>query len=244
MLHAEIAADGRASPGGFGLLEGVTVKNHEPKPKSTTARRSHNHERGFSMIELVMVCIIICTIAAIALIQINPSLQSARSDNAMRIVLDQLRQAREYSITNRRYVQIAFSTVSSQPQIVITQWNTLTAGGGTTNPVLSTVYVPSPMQYTVVSGMPDTPDGFGNGAAIAFKIEGTSTAPTGNMLFQSDGELIDSVTNNPIDGTIFLGVTGNKSSARAVTVLGSTARVRGWRSTGAGSTSATAWFSF
>ena len=216
------------------------MKKQETKP--ALARLSRDGERGFSMIELAVVCIIAITIAAIALVQINPSLQSARSDNALRVVLDQLRQAREYSIANRRYVQIAFTTVAGQPQIVITQWNTLTTGGGTTNPVLSTVYVPYPMQYTVVSGMPDTPDGFGNGSAIAFKIEGTSTAPTGNMLFQSDGELIDSVTSNPIDGTIFLGVTGNLSSARAVTVLGSTGRVRGWRSTG-GSSSAT-WFNF
>jgi Tfp pilus assembly protein FimT len=226
----------------FGLLEGVTVKKQETK--RMIAHRSRDSERGFSMLELAVVCIIAITISAIALIQINPSLQSARSDNALRVVLDQLRQAREYSIANRRYVQIAFSTVSGTPQVVITQMNTLTTGGGTTNPVLSTVYVPTPMQYTVVSGMPDTPDGYGNGSAIAFKIEGTSTAPTGSMYFQSDGELVDSVTNNPIDGTIFLGVAANKSSARAVTVLGSTGRVRGWRSTGAGTTSAAAWFSF
>ena len=221
------------------------MKKQEPKPKSTAARRSHNRERGFSMIELAVVCIIICTIATIALIQINPSLQSARSDNAMRVVLDQLRQAREYAIANRRYVQIAFSTVAGKPQIVITQMNTKSgAGAGTTDVVLSTVYVPSPMQYTLVGSMPDTPDGFGNSSAIAFKIEGTSTVPTGSMYFQSDGELVDSATNNPIDGTIFLGVAGNNSSARAVTVMGSTGRVRGWRSTGAGATSATAWFRF
>ena len=225
------------------LLEGVTVRKQETK--RMISRRSRNGERGFSMIELAVVTIIIVTISAIALIQINPSLQSARSDNALRVVLDQLRQAREYSITNRRYVQIAFTTVAGQPpEIVITQWNTLTTGAGATNPVLSTVYVPSPMQYAVVGTMPDTPDGYGNSSAIAFHIEGTGTAPSGLMYFQSDGELVDSVTKNPIDGTVFLGVTGNASSARAVTVMGSTGRVRGWRSTGTGTTPTAAWFSF
>lgn len=224
------------------LLEGVTVKKQETE--RMISGRSRDGERGFSMIELAVVCAIAVTIAAIALIQINPSLQTARSDNAMRIVLDQLRQAREYSIANRRYVQIAFSTVAGKPQIVITQMNTLTTGGGATNPVLSTVYVPSPMQYALIAGMPDTPDGFGNASATAFKIEGTNTVPSGSMYFQSDGELIDSATNNPIDGTIFLGVTGNKSSARAVTVMGATGRVRGWRSTGSGGSAAAAWFRF
>lgn len=232
----------QASPWGSGLPEGVIVTNRETR--QGVERQGRKSERGFSMIELAVVSIIIVTIAAIALIQINPSLQSARSDNAMRVVLDQLRQAREYSITNRRYVQIAFSTpASGPPQIVITQINTSTAHAGSTNPVLSTVYVPSPLTFNVV-GMPDTPDGFGNSTAIAFKIEGTSTVPAGPYYFQSDGELIDDATGSPIDGTIFLGVTGNKSSARAVTVLGSTGRVRGWRSTGAGSTAATAWVSF
>ncbi|MGA3293460.1 MAG: hypothetical protein ABSE45_05670 [Candidatus Acidiferrales bacterium] len=210
-----------------------------------TIRRSRNGESGFSLVELAVVCIIAITIAAMAITQMLPNLQYARSDSAMRIVLDQLRQAREYSIANRRYVQISFPVVSGQSEVVITQMNTLTTGAGTTNPILSTVYIPSPLQYAVVSGMPDTPDKYGNSSAISFVIEGTSTTPTGSYFFQSDGELVDSVTLSPIDGTIFLGVAGNKSSARAVTVMGATGRVRGWRSNGVGgSAPATSWFQF
>jgi len=206
--------------------------------------RASRRERGFSILELSVVTIIILAITAMALIQIGPSLQSARSDNAVRVVAAQLRQAREYAIDNRRYVQISFPTVSSQPQIVITQMNTVTPGGGTTNPVLSTVYLPATIQYTLLSGMPDTPDGFGNGSATAFKIEGTSTVPTGSYYFQSDGELIDSTTNLPIDGTIFLGASGNTSSARAVTLMGSTGRIRGWKGIATGTSPTAAWQQF
>jgi type II secretory pathway pseudopilin PulG len=189
------------------------------------------------MVELAVVCMIICIIAAIAVIQLLPSWHTAQSDDALRLVLDQLRQAREYSIANRRYVQVSFPTVGGQAEVVITQWNTLTPGGGATNPVLSTTYVEGPLQYALVTGMPDTPDQFNTpsvgSSPVQFKIEGTSTVPVGNMLFQSDGELIDSVTNLPIDGTISIALAGNASSARAVTVMGATGRVHGWRSTGA-----------
>lgn len=210
-------------------------------------RKSASGERGFSLIELAVVCLIVLTIAAIAIPQMISSMQSSQADNAMRIVLDQLRQAREYAITNRRYVQVTFPVSGGQSEIVLTQMNASpwAVNAGTTNPVLSTVYLPGNMQYTVVSGMPDTPDKYGNSTAISFVIEGTTTAAAGPMFFQSDGQLIDSATLSTADGTVFLGVTGNKASARAVTVMGATGRVRGWRSSGVGGTNASySWFQF
>ena len=61
---------------------------------------------------------------------------------------------------------------------------------------------------------------------------GTNGGPVGGMLFQSDGELVDGSTYQPINGTVFLGVPGTATTARAVTVLGSTGRVRGWTGNG------------
>jgi hypothetical protein len=59
------------------------------------------------------------------------------------------------------------------------------------------------------------------------------------MVFQSDGEFLDGTTFLPINGTIFLGFPGQQSTARAVTVLGTTGRVRGWKSNGN-----TTWYQF
>jgi hypothetical protein len=59
------------------------------------------------------------------------------------------------------------------------------------------------------------------------------------MMFQSDGEFLDGATALPINGTVFLGIPGQQSTARAVTVLGTTGRVRGWKSNGA-----VAWYQF
>jgi type II secretory pathway pseudopilin PulG len=185
------------------------------------------------MIELMVALTIILVVTAIAITSLQPNLQQARVDAAMREVLDTFRLAREFSIANRRYVQVSFP---ANNQIQVTQMNTLTVGAGGINPVLTTVTLAPPLVFNL-DGMPDTPDAYGNGGPIFF--EGVLNGPVGGMLFQSDGEFLDGTTLLPINGTVFLGIPGQQSAARAVTVLGTTGRVRGWKSNGA-----TTWYQF
>jgi prepilin-type N-terminal cleavage/methylation domain-containing protein len=205
-----------------------------------SGNRDRLGERGFSMVELSVAIGIILIIFGTAIAAFQPAIQAAKYDAGMRQVLDQLRQAREYSLANRRYVQVTFPTVATangpQYQVVTTELNTLTAGGGTVNPVLSTTAIQFPEQFYVYPGYVDTPDGYGNSGAIVFG--GTIGGPAAGMIFQSDGELVSAATLQPINGTVFLGVPGNPLSVRAITVLGSTGRVRGWK--GADSR----WFAF
>lgn len=198
--------------------------------KSTTgfskARRRGNHNRGFSMIELMVAVMIILIVSAIAITSLRPNLQQARVDAAMRQVVDTFRQAREFAIANRRYVQISFP---ANNQIQVTQMNTLTPGAGGINPVLTTLTLAPPLVFNL-DGMPDTPDAYGNGGPIVF--EGILNGPVGGMVFQSDGEFLDGATFLPINGSVFMGMPGQQSTARAVTILGTTGRVRGWKSNG------------
>ena len=202
--------------------------------------RDRSGERGFSMTELSVAIGIILIIFGMAIAAFQPAIQAAKYDAGMRQVLDQLRQAREYSLANRRYVQVSFPVVPTaegpQYEVVITELNSLTAGGGAVNPVLSTTPIQFPVQFYVYPGYVDTPDAYGNSGAIVFG--GTIGGPAAGMLFQSDGELVSAATLQPINGTVFLGVPGNPQSVRAITVLGSTGRVRGWK--GADSR----WFAF
>jgi prepilin-type N-terminal cleavage/methylation domain-containing protein len=214
-----------------------------PQANSTSIGRSANRERGFSMIELGVVIMIILIVAAMAIFALQPSLQDAKYDNAMRQVIDQLRQAREYAIANRRYVQVSFPIVviAGQPtqyQVVTTERNAGTYGpaGAGADVVLSTVPIQVPAQYFLYPAAPDTPDGFGNAAAIEF--EGLNGGPILGMMFQSDGELVDGGTFQPINGTVFIGFPNAPTASRAVTVLGGTGRIRGWKYTG------TTWFQF
>src|ERR1700723_82048 len=213
------------------MVRGVSVKKTETK--SMAERGTGNRESGFSMMELLIVVSIVLIVTAISITQLRPNLQNARIDAAMRQVLETLRQAREYSIANRRYVQLKFPATN---QLQLVQLDTLTPGAGGINPVLDTVTLSPPLIFTL-DGMPDTPDAYGNGGPIYF--EGIVNGPVGGMVFQSDGEFLDGGTFLPINGTVFLGVTGQQSTARAVTVLGTTGRVRGWKSQGN-----TTWYQF
>lgn len=194
--------------------------------------RNHRGERGFSLIELVVVIAVMAIVTVIAVISYLPTLQSTRADDAMREVLDQLRQAREYSIANRRYVQVSFPVVAigavTHYEVQMTERNDLTAGAGAVDPVLSTVPIETPIQFYLTPTLPDTPDAFGNSSAIDFG--GVAGGPPAGMLFQSDGELVSAATFLPINGSVFLGYPGSTAQARAVTVLGTTGRVRGWKS--------------
>jgi prepilin-type N-terminal cleavage/methylation domain-containing protein len=209
------------------MVRGVSVKNREAKSQAARG------EGGFSLIEMMVAVMLILIVSAIAVTSLRPNLQQARLDAAMREVLDTFRQAREYSIENRRYVQISFP---ANNQMQITQMNTLTPGAGGVNPVLTTITLAPPLVFNL-DGMPDTPDGYGNAGPLVF--EGIVNGPVGGMVFQSDGEFLDGTTFLPINGSIFLGMPGQQSTARAVTILGTTGRVRGWKSAGN-----TTWYQF
>jgi type II secretory pathway pseudopilin PulG len=209
------------------------MKEMEAKLKPSATRCGHSSEKGFSMIELAAVVGIIIIILATAVFQLMPALQTAQADKALREALEQIRQAREYAVTNRRYVQITFPTVvvnaANQYQILTTVKNSLTTGAGA-DQLLSTVPIASPMIYVVLNAL-DTPDGFGNANPIQFN--GTSQGLPGGMYFDPYGELVSGTSFLPINGSVFMGITGKTSTARAVTILGTSGRVRGWKSNGA-----------
>ena len=77
------------------------------------------------------------------------------------------------------------------------------------------------MTYLLVAGIPDTPDAFGNGRAVNFG------GPT-TVWFLADGSLTDA-NGVPVSGTVFLATPSQPLSARAVTVLGPTGRIQGYR---------------
>jgi hypothetical protein len=85
------------------------------------------------------------------------------------------------------------------------------------------------MKFTLTAGKGDTPDAFGNAGPIVF--EGIVGGPP-TMMFQSDGTFVDTA-GNLINGTVFLGMTNEPSAARAVTLVGSTGRIRMWRNNAA-----------
>lgn len=176
-------------------------------------QRLNKPERGFSLLEIMVVLGMIMISLAIAVIQTSSLVPRLRANSAMGQVFTQLRETRNTAISKRRLIQVQFV---GNNQIQMTQIEpvgpspvtTITLGGG--------------VQFTLVAGVPDTPMAFGNNAAVYFA--GVSGGPS-VMDFSSTGGFVD-VKGNPVNGTVFLGIPGQPATARAVTVLGATGRIR------------------
>lgn len=208
----------------FEIFEPLADANQEQRTHSQRSKYAKRcvGQSAFSLIELLIALLVMSVMVAATVIELHPVIQQWRANNAMNQVMGQLRWAREASIAERRDVQITFN---GNNQITLTRRDVPVG-----QTVLGSLVITGGMQFMLTPGMPDTPDGFGNAAAIEFA--GVANGPA-IMQFQSDGTLIDGA-GNPINGTVFLGVPNLPAAARAITVLGATGRVRAFRGTGQG----------
>ena len=178
-------------------------------------------DAGYSVTELIFVVGIMAVLASMAVFQIGQSRPSALGDGAMRVVLSQMNAARELAITQRRNMRLTF--VNNTATIVREEVP------GPTLTTLSAIPFEGGLQYTTITGLPDTPDGFGYSSAVVFS---TATGTPPEVKFAPDGTLINQ-DGQPLNGSVFVGLPGQKMSARAVTIFGSTGRIRGYRWDGA-----------
>ena len=175
---------------------------------------SRNAQSGFTMLEVLVVIGMISVILAMAILSFSSIVPNFRADSAANQVITQMRSAREQAIAHRCEVQVQFVGTN---QITISE---IWLKGVPPPPVTYTFE--GGAQYMVLAGVPDTPMAFGNSSAIFF--ENLSGGPP-IMKFTTNGAFIDG-NNNPVNGTVFLGLPGKNNTARAVTILGATGRVR------------------
>jgi Tfp pilus assembly protein FimT len=181
----------------------------------TPANRPHE-EAGFSLIEASTVMLFIFIVSGFAILNLNGVMPGMRANAAATQTLAQLRSGREQAIAQRRNIELRFTGTN---QIQLVRYN---VPSGTT--VLSTTTLEGRNEFRLFGGVSDTPDAFGNGSAVSF-------GGPGPWLFLSNGILVDSGAN-PINGTVFLGQADHPETARAVTILGATGRVRDYKWTG------------
>jgi hypothetical protein len=95
-----------------------------------------------------------------------------------------------------------------------------------------TYTLPDDIKFWIEPGVPNTatttPDGFGTaGHAIDFDVN-VGAGGLSNVYFYPDGTAEDSA-NNLSNGVVYIARQGELTSSRAITVWGSTGRIRGWR---------------
>ena len=208
----------------------------------------HGKDRGFSLIEMMIVVSIGMILAAVSLMCLQPAIKDARTNAAYDTALMQMRNARERAIENREQFIVCFGVASpagaatplgapDAQSIQVFQWPSGTAISSAIQ--VSTIELPFDIQFLAQSGIPtspaQTPDGFGTGnVALDFDI-GVAGGIPNQVAFMPDGSARD-INGNFNNGVLYLARTGEIYSTRAVSVFGASGRIRGWRLVSSSST--------
>ncbi len=186
-------------------------------------------EHGYTLIEIMVVVGIMAVMGGMAVAQLQTTRNNLRGDAAMRVVLSTMNSAREMAITQRRYIRVTFDTNGQTISVVREDTTTTTT--------LSVAMFEGGAVFQQVSGLGDTPDGFAATCAVTQPTcfynptNGTFASASGAtsvVKFAPDGTLVDwnGILTN---GTVFTAIPNLAPVARAVTVLGSTGRVRAYK---------------
>lgn len=186
--------------------------------------------RGFTLLEILFVVAITIVVAAAAVPVTDRMVKWARADSSVEFTMRQIAAARDRAIAERRNIRLDFDTTNNTIQIwrqeingagAATGWTPLLVRPGTTTS--SPLPLENGQKFVNFSGVPDTPDSFGEGGGSATAFGGTSP-----FMFTSDGTLIDN-NGDVVNGTVFTGMPGQPHSARAVTIFGVSGLMKTWK---------------
>jgi prepilin-type N-terminal cleavage/methylation domain-containing protein len=196
---------------------------------------------GFSLLELMIVLALFLVVAGIGFMALQPALKDARAHHGYEDVLMQLRMARQRAISERKQYIVCFGAAAPAgaltpmgaptPQsIQMFRWDAGTALSAATQ--ISANTLPSDVQFQALAGLPNNPttvpDGFGTGTVAMDFDQGVAGGNKQQVMFMPDGSAHD--TNGSWNnGIIYIGRATDLYSSRAVTLYGSTGRIRGWR---------------
>lgn len=200
---------------------------------------------GYSLLEMLLVIAIVGIVSAFAILAFTNVLPTIRADSTLQLAEAQLRVAREKAVDLRQNFTVTFQGTN---EMVTCSSGTLagfpacpTAANGVSE--LSDYLLPYSFTYmstfahssdpdNLLPGVPDTPDAYGNTYAVNFIDPAVvCNALPCTITFQSDGTVVDSA-GNYVQGTVFMGFPGVTEQARAITILGSTGKIKGWRYNG------------
>jgi type II secretory pathway pseudopilin PulG len=184
--------------------------------------------RGFSLLELMAALGIAMVAISITAISLQPMLNQARVNTAYDTTLMALRNYRVQAITQRKRYMVAFTA----PGTITVSYLGVAVPVNPAPVVVETLTIPPDVEFAVTSGLPSTPaavpDGFGSGATAIDFDQGVGLGSQNYVLFMPDGSAQDTL-GNLNSGILYMGRANDLYSWRAITVFGSTGRLRGWR---------------
>ena len=181
--------------------------------------------RGFSLLEMLIVVAIGFTMAGITFMALMPLFKQNHVDQAYDTTLSVIRNYRNQSITQSKRYIITFTAPGT---ITVQYWGV----GVPVSPApvtVATYTLPPDIQFAVQAGFPTTaPDGFGTGVTALDFDQGMGLGSQNYVMFMPDGSSQDTLGNYN-SGVLYLTRPGDMYSSRAISVFGTTGRVRGWR---------------
>ena len=181
--------------------------------------------RGFSITELMVSVALIVAITSGTYLSLQPVLKAQHVTTAYNQTLMTMRRARDQAAADMRVYVVTFTTPGT---ITITQ-------NSTTGPVLITTVLPTDVTFHLEAGLPNsptqaptTPDGFGTAQFPIDFDQGVGAGGSNVIYFQPDGTAVD-INGNINNGVLYMARVGDLYSSRAVTLWGTTGRIRGWR---------------
>jgi prepilin-type N-terminal cleavage/methylation domain-containing protein len=195
--------------------------------------------RGFSLLEMMIVVCIGLIMAAITFISLQPALKEGHINNAYDTALTQMRVARERAIAERSRYIVCFGAntpplagagvpAPDLQSIQLWHWGVGVPASPPPN-LISSVEIPLDVQFQAVAGLPAAaPDNWGAGGVAIDFDQGVAGGKKYYVMFMPDGSSQDELGNYS-SGVLYMARAGTLSSSRAITIFGTTGRVRGWR---------------
>ena len=172
--------------------------------------------RGFSLMEILLVAGLVALVGGFSMMIIGPALEARNVDMAARTVSTQMNRARQFSVDARRRTRVTFTNPAT---ITVDQQAPVSQGGTWTQ--VSTTDLPGEMEFGIDLAISDGPEGHATSADIDFS--GASL-----IFFMPDGSAVSSagIVSN---GVVYVAQPSNQvHTSRAVTLFGSTGRIRRW----------------
>jgi len=177
---------------------------------------------------MTMVVAIALIASSVFFISLMPVLKQVRATNAFNLSLATLRRAHDQAVAQKGVLLVTFTAPRT---ITVAQSNAAACQAGSQTATWFnglTTTLPSDMSFTADSNLPTSaPDGFGSGKVAIDFGQGVGGGAT-QLYFCPDGSARD-VNNNLNNGVVYMERSGDLYSSRAITVWGSSGRIRGWR---------------
>ena len=159
--------------------------------------------RGFSMVEMLIVLVIIMIVMGTAFHTVAPALKSAKAETALQTTLGQMRRAHELAVDRRMVYRVSFIAPRT---IQLDQVDINPATLAKVFTFQSTIDLPTDISFSVVTGIPTTaatvPEGYGTGAT-AIDFDRDFGGGVTEIYFQRDGRALDA-SNRLNNGLVYM----------------------------------------